>query len=156
MAEQVSSVNIDEHGAVDGGKSDLAAASSSPIDTQTKANIIMPMKKMAKLAKTCQKHHPDKYCASRDVRHKVEYFNSGAFDYKCVNCGAKMLKSEYFGKASKCCHNGQVNLREHYQILQNALQPLLDLCTNKKEYANLFMRNARPYKTEFAFASIHT
>uniref|UniRef100_A0A915K862 Helitron helicase-like domain-containing protein n=1 Tax=Romanomermis culicivorax TaxID=13658 RepID=A0A915K862_ROMCU len=114
------------------------------------------MKKMAKLAKTCQKHHPDKYCASRDVKHKVEYFNSGAFDYKCVHCGAKMLKSEYFGKASKCCHNGQVNLREHYEILQNAPQPLLDLCTNKKEYANLFMRNARRYNTEFAFASIHT
>uniref|UniRef100_A0A915KA03 Uncharacterized protein n=1 Tax=Romanomermis culicivorax TaxID=13658 RepID=A0A915KA03_ROMCU len=31
---------------------------------------------MAKTLQTCQKNHPRKFCASNNLQHKIEYFNS--------------------------------------------------------------------------------
>uniref|UniRef100_A0A915KKW2 Uncharacterized protein n=1 Tax=Romanomermis culicivorax TaxID=13658 RepID=A0A915KKW2_ROMCU len=110
---------------------------------------------MAKTLQTCQKNHPGKFCASNNVHHKIEYLNSGGFNYECNHCGAKLLKSEYFGQASRCCHKGQVNMQDLYNTLQHGPQELIDLCDNTTVDGRKFTKDARKYNMEYAFGSIH-
>uniref|UniRef100_A0A915KDE4 Ubiquitin-like protease family profile domain-containing protein n=1 Tax=Romanomermis culicivorax TaxID=13658 RepID=A0A915KDE4_ROMCU len=68
---------------------------------------LRPVTKFLKTGNSCrQKNHPDDFCGSLSTNHKMGYFHSGGFDFKCKFCGAKLLKSEAAGRASKCCHNG--------------------------------------------------
>uniref|UniRef100_A0A915HGS7 Uncharacterized protein n=1 Tax=Romanomermis culicivorax TaxID=13658 RepID=A0A915HGS7_ROMCU len=63
--------------------------------------------KVGKSFYKCQKKHLGKFCGSCQVGHTIEYFDSGEFKHKCMHCQAKMLRSEFFGRASRCCHKGQ-------------------------------------------------
>uniref|UniRef100_A0A915KCU8 Helitron helicase-like domain-containing protein n=1 Tax=Romanomermis culicivorax TaxID=13658 RepID=A0A915KCU8_ROMCU len=112
--------------------------------------------KVAKSFHTCQKKHPGKFCGSRQVGHTVEYFDSGEFKHKCMHCEARMLRSKFFGRASRCCDKGQVNLTELCNILQHPPQEMLDMCDSDNSLAKSFMNNARKYNSELAFGSIHT
>uniref|UniRef100_A0A915IUR4 Uncharacterized protein n=1 Tax=Romanomermis culicivorax TaxID=13658 RepID=A0A915IUR4_ROMCU len=82
------------------------------------------------------------------------YFHSRGFNFKCKFCGAKLLKSEAAGRASKCCHNGSADLRETFEILQKPPGLLRDLCNPEFLYCQQFLKKAHQYNNEFAFGSM--
>ena len=81
-----------------------------------------------KISNLCHKIVPDKfkyYCAAKDSRHDVPYYDSGNFTYICNYCKAELLKSEKEAmeehRWGKCCGYGTVDtelMRSEYRVMQ--------------------------------------
>lgn len=102
--------------------------------------------------------HPGKGCAFASVPHKIDYYDSGPFSYRCPHCNALLLKSEVPKTGQKythCCKGGKVELGEQFDLLQDMPFPLnlyaADPCSVEAKH---FIKTSRFYNGHLAFGVV--